>query len=147
MHQSVSAQHTFLWVAWISFHRLHPCKAALWSQPDVGQKGKIVNIPAAPLHHHQQLSVNISPLGSCGRGQWNSVLLVTALPNISLSVSYLGNNPAPSFGWLWWIVIDLVIALVICWHTSIFIFYLHSCAHQNVYDIKKLNKQLLSKKS
>lgn len=61
MHQSVSAQHTFLWVACISFHGLHSCKAALWSQSDVGQKGKIVNIPPAPLYHHQQLSVDISP--------------------------------------------------------------------------------------
>lgn len=116
MHQSVSAQHTFLWVACISFHGLHPCKAALWSQSDVGQKGKVVNIPPAPLHHHQQFSVDISPLGSRGRGHWNSVLLVTGLPNIS--VSYLGNNPAPSFGWLLWVVTDLVITLLAykCFH-------------------------------
>lgn len=53
---------------------------------DVGQKGKIVNIPPAPLHHHQQLSVDISPLGLCGRGQWNFVLLVITLPNTYLSL-------------------------------------------------------------
>lgn len=62
---------------------------------DVGQKGRIVNIPPAPLHHHQQLSVDISPVCSCGRGQWNFGLLVIALPNIS--VSHLTSNPAPRF--------------------------------------------------
>lgn len=29
MHQSVSVQHTFLRVACIAFHGLHPCNAAL----------------------------------------------------------------------------------------------------------------------
>ena len=80
--------------------------------PNVGQKGKIVNIPPAPLHHCQQLSAAIGPLGSCGRGQGNFVLLVITLPSISLNVCLLRSITQPEFFLLWlWIVIDLVIGM------------------------------------
>lgn len=77
MHQSVSSAHIPV-CGLCFFSSSIPAKPLCDLSLDVGQKGKIVNIPPAPLHHHQQLAVDISPLGSCGRGQWNSRLLEKA---------------------------------------------------------------------
>lgn len=84
-------QFSMLFCVWPVFLFMDsiPAKLLCDLSIDVGQKGRIVNIPPAPLYHHQQLSVDISPLGSRGRGLWNFVMLVITLPNISFNLCLL----------------------------------------------------------